>query len=1156
MDYGSMARAPTHGKSTLDARFSFADTGFVGGSEGWHSQLRFATGIADGEHYLLRLFKKTGTALDEDLKRLITHGLRRVRRVLSSRRARQLLVEIIEIVEDQDEIGILMVDPGSPICGSSHRVRARESRLLTPTGRKAFWRNIVRVAEGLALCHDAGIVHGAVSEHAIFSHNDDKEDFRLGGYEACVHLADGDMGGAGHLLRPSGTVSFRRDWSDLGQAASRILGVTEDGGGPSLLSIERRMLNRLANPPHYQLFDGNIVLSELAEVVADLDRSGSSAEGELVLYPSAQVIQSDLPALTSGTVQADDRDAVLRFVDEDLSGPSVRTVVVDQAYVRVVTDLAAYGVKVVDDCVGMIENANKRRPDDYIYDATEVSHRLHLARTRKGAEERVRKLGPGAKPWIDTSGGSRAAQRADDVPTWYALILLEAFTWLREQFRIYPVEVLHPPSDGDTDLAWIASREDDARDIRRKMMGLRPAYDALGRELKYDDGKPNWTLSRLDALAGDRERLPELSYEGTGGIVDGRLAFTFATNEAVVPGQTLYLRPRRDSGFERAIRRRLQNIVAARTNIELLRAIDDPAQIALDDVLRDIAAPGKTPPQDMDASKKTAWDAIVAGKSINVVVGPPGVGKTFLISHLVRSILEKTPDARLLVSAQNHETLIQMEDELKKTLAGGTTIVVRVERTRLTDEVSPLRASSIGLLQSVSAAGHAAEGTMVNQRYQIKQSLQPDASEAAIAERVFRDTDNLLLRSSDVTLATTSSHIIEEMIADGDQFDWVIVEEAARANGAELIGALLLGNRRIMVGDHNQLSPFDAAQRQKFYDAERAEELLRGAKQQLETISDLPPEIYEALDTIKSNALLQKEVLATAARLEEPFRSIAEREEQREKDTGRSSTIVNTLLEQSRMHPAIGDLVSNTFYKKNLVPSDRAKRRALTVTSAAPHLAAPIVLLDFPPLSLTKKRNFEVKVERSYRNEFEAHALIAALKGLRPVVGKDGSRPTLVILSPYAAQVKWLKRLLHQQVRKDKTLFGFASPRSNGEFIFTSDSFQGGEADVVIASLTRNNVMVGSRALGFVKSSQRMNVLLSRAKQKLVLATSQHFIRDVVEGIDPDGNKDELEFLRRMLKELTTLAKTEYDLVRKDAPVVKVKGASIITVDENGRFPA
>jgi hypothetical protein len=180
------------------------------------------------------------------------------------------------------------------------------------------------------------------------------------------------------------------------------------------MPIERRMLDRLTNPPHYQLFGGSIVLSELAEVIDNLDRSGSSAESELVFYPSLQVMQSDFPALTSGTIPAENKEAVLRFVEADLGGLAVRTVAVSPTFVRLVTDLAIYGVKVVDGYIGMIDNASKRRPDDYIYDAVEVHHKLYLARTRKSAEERVRKLGLGAKPWSEVKGESRAGQARDD----------------------------------------------------------------------------------------------------------------------------------------------------------------------------------------------------------------------------------------------------------------------------------------------------------------------------------------------------------------------------------------------------------------------------------------------------------------------------------------------------------------------------------------------------------------------------------------------------------------------------------------------------------------------------------------------------------------------------------------------------------------------
>ncbi len=1138
-----MPRPPKTNKASLDDRFRFAEDSFRVGGGAWDSQLRFGIGVEDGERYLLRLFKKTGTPLDEDLSRLIARGLRRIRRVLSSRRSRDLLVEVREIVEDRDEFAIVMLDPGSPITGSSRATRARQSLFLSGTGRKTFWRNITRVAEALAVCHDAGIVHGAISEHAIFSHGDDREDYRLGGYEACVHIADGDLGGTGHPLRPSGAISFRQDWMDLGRTAATILGVTSDGG-PSLLAIERRMVDRLTNPPQYQLFDGSVVLRELAELTDELQRVGSGSEGEFILYPSQQIMRSDLPYLTSGAVAADDSHSVLKFVEEDLLGSDIRVVIADRDAVKIITDLAIYRVKIVDDRVGMLVKADKRRPDDRIYDAVELKHRLYLSRNRRSSEERVRKLGPGAMRWAELGGQGQSSNAARDVTSWYALIVLEAFTWLREQFRLYPVEILPAAPDDEANLVWLLPREEADRDQRRQRMGLRPTADAIRRELRHDDGRTEWTVTKFDSLGGGRERLPDLRYLG-GGEYEGRQAFAFTSNQAIVAEASYYFRPRRDTGFERAIRRRLQNIVAARSNVELLRALDDPAQVALDDALRDIAVPGD-PPADLDDTKKLAWASIAAGKSINIVVGPPGVGKTYLISNLVQGILTLTRDARVLISAQNHETLVQMEDELKKTLPAETSIVVRVERSGVDEKTSMLREASIAILRSTSNIQADGAAILASQHQQIKQTLDPvDDAERAIADRVFRDTDNLLLRSSDVTLATASSYVIEEMIADGDQFDWVIIEEAARANGAELIGALLLGNRRVMIGDHKQLSPFDVVDRQTFYDTAVAAELLRDAKDQISTISDLPPEVETTLELIKSDQSLLADVLATAARLEEAFRSIAEREDDREKATGRPSSIANTLLEQSRMHPAIGELVSNTFYDKKLIPSERVKRRPLTVKSDAGFPTAPIVVLDLPALSVVKKQSFELQVRRSYRNETEATALVTALKKLRPTRDRDGRLPTLVVLSPYLAQVDHFERLLKNEIDPDAgTLFGFESPRKNGKFIYTSDSFQGGEADVVIASLVRNNMLVGTRALGFIKNPQRMNVLLSRARQKLVLATSRQFITDAVNGVDPDRRGGELEFLRTMLSEIGRLTQAEFDGVGT--------GAAVIEVDEQG----
>ena len=66
---------------------------------------------------------------------------------------------------------------------------------------------------------------------------------------------------------------------------------------------------------------------------------------------------------------------------------------------------------------------------------------------------------------------------------------------------------------------------------------------------------------------------------------------------------------------------------------------------------------------------------------------------------------------------------------------------------------------------------------------------------------------SLVLDSANIVISTANSPDIERLVEAREQFDWVIVEEAAKATGPELVGPLMLSGRRLLIGDHHQLPP-------------------------------------------------------------------------------------------------------------------------------------------------------------------------------------------------------------------------------------------------------------------------------------------------------------------------------------------------------------
>jgi hypothetical protein len=133
-----------------------------------------------------------------------------------------------------------------------------------------------------------------------------------------------------------------------------------------------------------------------------------------------------------------------------------------------------------------------------------------------------------------------------------------------------------------------------------------------------------------------------------------------------------------------------------------------------------------------------------------------------------------------------------------------------------------------------------------------------------------------------------------------------------------------------------------------------------------------------------------------------------------------------------------------------------------------------------------------------WSNPDEAEAVIKILELLR--AREMTVPPSLAVLSPYLQQINAIRQQISR--RRDGTLAHlteFAAAIDANEFCGTVDSFQGGEADVVVISLVRNNHhATPKRALGFLTDNRRMNVLLSRAKWRLILIGSLSFYRNIV----------------------------------------------------------
>lgn len=629
-----------------------------------------------------------------------------------------------------------------------------------------------------------------------------------------------------------------------------------------------------------------------------------------------------------------------------------------------------------------------------------------------------------------------------------------------------------------------------------------------------------------------------------------------------------YIRSYELYGQFRLLERRKSAIERLEKHSYLLRSLVQPGMVRIDTGIID-ELPFTPNLNEIDDSKSAVLKDILRVRPIYALQGPPGTGKTTLVSYLLREILTQDPVAQILVTAQAHGAVDVLREKVQKQAFKNAEPPLAIRIGLISDseeeQEGTIRQVTRQLLERIrDKFGRITDISSIQQEWLDKIPALLSASTSRAVERHLSDMERLVQLGASITYCTTSSADLEELASGKQSFDWCIVEEAGKAHGFDLALPLQTAHRWLLLGDYKQLPPY------------RIDDFKEGLKQ-LDSVASALEAIpgrdyslidYEWIDEWRARS----EVPAKAKFFEDYslnwlntfetlFRNLKQLIPANELEDEGDSKIENVtttrskgawagqLTAQYRMHPTIGDLISNTFYDKtvaNKTMDESGNPSALvthTLIEPAELEGKSIIWLDTKWSRYSPEFSEQGPEEDKprYTNLQEIEIIRAFLSNTR--VGTVLLNPMQVaILSPYAQQVSAISKefrdfTLPEGLEFRQSIMGRQRPGQDNKIrpAHTVDSFQGNQADIVIISLVRNNTRDHDRQpLGFLDNPQRINVLLSRAERLLVLVGSWDFFSNAVKYVNDVDTladwKNIISFLRDAFKSGSAI-KIPYDQI-------------------------
>ena len=445
----------------------------------------------------------------------------------------------------------------------------------------------------------------------------------------------------------------------------------------------------------------------------------------------------------------------------------------------------------------------------------------------------------------------------------------------------------------------------------------------------------------------------------------------------------------------------------------------------------------------LDMSQQAAVTKALNSESLSIIQGPPGTGKTNVIIEIILQILlynkrnPDLPEKKILLVSQSHPAVDKMIDDLIESSETPPNLIrigrdeklnndIRetyginyVKEQWITDVKERCKSVSNQLCKELNITPDEFEIYYKEfEKLNIKDKNQiidknvishmHNKTTGAVASKKRRileiqkqwmdrlsqceEVELYIIKSTNIIAGTCTGFISNKVIRD-TEFDYLIVDEAAKATFPELAVSFSKAKKIILVGDHKQLPPV------------LDEEIISNNKGTIDR-QDFSVGLFERLyDVFPENNK-------------------------------------HRLTVQYRMHPIIGTLISQVFYDNDIQNGIEKEKRQIGLSDYS-NIAIEWLSTSSRETIERYEKKQGVYPHITYKNNLEVRVIKSKLESL----DKQAKRNIKVaVITAYSAQKYALINMIKQEKYNHLQIE-----------VDTVDAFQGSQKEIIIYSTVRSS---------------------------------------------------------------------------------------------------